>query len=80
MVQGQLFDSRLETLFEEYHAKNPQVFELFKKFSAQVREAGHKQFGAKAIMERIRSEVARQTSDPEGFKVNKLHQQICQAA
>ena len=70
MIQATLFESRLDILFAEYHAKNPQVFELFKKFSRQVRDAGHKHFGAKAIMERIRWEAALQTNDPDGFKVN----------
>ena len=70
MIQSTLFENRLDQLFAEYHARNPQVFELFRKFSEQVRETGHKHFGAKAIMERIRWEVAIKTSESDGFKVN----------
>lgn len=70
MIESTLFESRLDLLFAEYHARNPQVYELFKKFSRQVKVAGHKHFGAKAIIERIRWEVAVQTRDFQGFKVN----------
>ena len=40
--------------FDRFHRENPQVYELFRKFTYQVIDAGRKNFGAKAVMERIR--------------------------
>ena len=40
--------------FKEYHDKNPQVFEMFKRFSQEAKQAGFKKFSAKAVFERMR--------------------------
>jgi len=69
MIQPSLFESRLDTLFIKYHADNPAIFEHFKRFALQLRGRGFRHFGAKAIMERIRWEVALQTGR-DGFKIN----------
>jgi hypothetical protein len=48
----------LNKWFEEYHAKNPHVFMAFCKMAYEVRAEGHKRYGAKTIMERLRWESA----------------------
>ena len=42
--------------FVAFHTANPDVYEQFKKFSKEVKSAGHKRYSADAIMHRIRWE------------------------
>ena len=59
----------LDQQFENYHNKNPKIYELFKRFAYEALMSGHHHFGAKAIMERVRWEVSVSTAgDP--FKIN----------
>jgi len=70
MVQNELFTkSRLDRLFEEYDKEHPHVFRLFKTFALSLKKRGLKHYGAKAIMERIRWQVAFETGN-DGFKIN----------
>ena len=46
--------NNLKSDFEAFHKENPQVYELFRRFTFQAIDAGRKDFGAKAVMERIR--------------------------
>lgn len=52
-----------------YHEANPHVYELFKKFSRQLKLAGRKHYGVGAIIERIRWHFAVESSGDE-FKIN----------
>jgi hypothetical protein len=54
--------------FIEYHRTHPEVFELFKRFSNDLRRSGRRHYGSKAILERVRwhYEVERSTD----FKCN----------
>jgi len=63
-------DSKLQLKFEEYHKNNPQVFDLFEKFAKKIRTIGYKNFGAKAIMERVRWEMIVSNTNNEPFKIN----------
>jgi len=63
-------EANMQSRFEEYHKKNPQVFDLFEKFAKKIRIVGYKNFGAKAIMERVRWEMIVSTTDNEPFKIN----------
>lgn len=45
------------TAFEDYHARNPQVWAMFRRFTLQAIEAGRERIGAKMIAERIRWET-----------------------
>jgi len=56
--------------FLRFHLKYPQVYRLFEKFALQLLESGHKTMGSKMIIERIRWEVATQSMDDDGFKIN----------
>lgn len=55
--------------FEKFHAENPHIFDLFKKFAVYVRSKGYRNYSAKVIFERIRWHVNVETSDKE-FKIN----------
>ncbi len=61
-----------EVKFEEFHAKNPHVYELVKHFTKQVIDAGHKHYGIQTILERIRWHTSVENSS-EPFKVNNNH-------
>ena len=49
---------RIAENFAEFHAENPQVFNLFDRFTRQAIAAGHKRGSAKQVFERIRWETA----------------------
>lgn len=53
---------RLKAEFWAWHRKNPHVYELFKKFTFQVMEAGHGHYSARAIVHRIRWHTDIETS------------------
>lgn len=42
--------------FAQYHSKNPQIYEEFKRFTFELISAGHRRLGSKQIIERIRWE------------------------
>jgi hypothetical protein len=44
--------------FKEFHAANPQIWELFERFALDVAARGMKTYGAAAITERVRWHVA----------------------
>lgn len=70
--QLDLFDSG-STQYEKFlrfHIKYPQVYRLFEKFAMQLISKGHKTLGSKMIIERIRWEVATESMDEDGFKIN----------
>ena len=47
---------QIRARFEKFHAANPQVWELFKKFTFQLIAAGRAHYSSDAIMQRIRRE------------------------
>lgn len=54
MSQPDLDTPSIQEQFEAFHRRHPDVFELFRRYAWDLRHAGRKRFGAKAIMERIR--------------------------
>lgn len=54
---------------QQYDADNPRVYVLFKQYAQQMKATGREHFGAKAIFERIRWEMALHTYGDE-FKIN----------
>ena len=54
--------------FAQYHNKNPQIYEEFKRFTFELISAGHRRLGSKQIIERIRWETMITTDGV--FKVN----------
>lgn len=55
--------------FFNFHNKNPRIYRLFNRYARDLRVAGKSQYGAKAIMERIRWHLAVETTG-EDFKIN----------
>jgi hypothetical protein len=55
--------------FWDFHKSNPKVFELFREYCHQLRAAGRNQYGAKAVMERIRWHLEVETRGDD-FKIN----------
>lgn len=58
--------------FRDFHAENPQVYELFKEFAFEALAVGRNKLSAKLIVERIRWETSVKTSDTQ-FTVNNNH-------
>ena len=67
-AQPGLFDEKIQSAFEEYHARNPQVFAMFERFAMEKIDKGAKHLGAKAVAERIRWETS--ITGDDGFKIN----------
>lgn len=57
------------TTFRDYHRKNPEIWPLFVRFAAEAKAAGHKEYSAKTIFERIRWEISIVNRGQE-FKLN----------
>ena len=70
----------LASWFAEYHAENPHVYEAFKALAYEIRGEGHKRYGAKTILERIRWESAvRYRNSTLKFKLNNNIKDRCSA-
>ena len=65
--------NKLELAFVEFHSDNPQVYTLFKKFTAQITNAGHTRYSADAVMHQIRWHFNITTRTRDGFKLNNNH-------
>ena len=63
-------ESRLQRAFNKYHAQNPHVYALFKKFAKDAKQRGRKFFGAKTVIERVRWSVNIDTVSDDDFKIN----------
>jgi hypothetical protein len=50
-------NARLRAMFERFHRENPRIYELFKQFANEARDAGRQRYGAKGIIEQIRWET-----------------------
>jgi len=59
----------IDKQFIKFHQDNPHVYDEIKKYADQIWQAGHRQFGMKAIFERIRWDAAFGTSGVP-FKIN----------
>jgi hypothetical protein len=70
----------LQAWFEDYHRKNPHVYDAFKALAREIRDQGHRKYGAKTILERLRweSEVRYRGSGLE-FKLNNNIKDRCSA-
>lgn len=56
-------------LWWDWHKANPEVYELFKKYTFEAIAAGHEHYGAKGIIERIRWHTSVETKG-DAFKIN----------
>lgn len=46
-----------EERFDEFHAANPHVYTLFKRYAYELITAGHRKLSSKLIVERVRWEA-----------------------
>mgnify|MGYP000738737618 CR=1 FL=1 len=46
--------NHIEPAFWEFHAENPEVYDLFDQYAQMIVTAGRKRYGVKSIAERIR--------------------------
>lgn len=63
----------IQERFERFHAGHPDVYSLFKRFAFELLRTGHRRYGAKSIMERIRWHVATSSGASEDFKLNNIY-------
>ena len=56
--------------FNQFHNDNPQVYELFKKFTFMAIRRGHKRLSAWMIANRIRWETSIETYSTEEYKIS----------
>lgn len=61
--------SRLQKAFEKFHAENPHVYALFRKYAIMAKQRGFEHFGAAAVFERLRWHLNFETTGEE-FKLN----------
>jgi len=62
-------NNNLQEKFDKFHADNPYVWELFKRFTFEAINKGYDNFSVALVAERIRWETLIETSDTD-FKLN----------
>lgn len=63
------YSRSLRERFDKYHKSNPDVYELFRKYTLQAIQSGYKHFGSQMIIEHIRWRTAIVKGD-HYFKIN----------
>lgn len=63
----QMFDK-----FVDFHKSNPKVWELFKKYTWELIDAGHKQYSSRTVIDRIRWHIHVETTGGQ-FKISNSH-------
>jgi len=56
--------------FNQYHRDNPQVYELFKRFTFMAIKRGHNRLSAWMIVNRIRWETSIETFSVDEYKIS----------
>lgn len=74
-MQSKVERQTLDQRFEAFHARHPEVWALFVRFSLEMHEAGQRKhsqarYGIAAITERIRWHYAVSRDIKEPFKIN----------
>ena len=64
--------NKYEAQWREFHAKNPQVYELVKRYAYEVLAKGHEHYSVFTIIQRIRWHTEIET-DGDTFKINNNH-------
>jgi hypothetical protein len=62
-------EEQIRTRFEEFHDDNPQIWELFERFTLLLINKGFRHYSADAVVHRIRWHTAVDTGS-EGEKIN----------
>ncbi len=63
----------IETPFWKFHSANPEIWDLFVKYTFEVINAGRNYYSARAIVHRIRWHADVETDSKDGFKINNNH-------
>ncbi len=64
----------LEERFEEFHRKNPHVYQALRRLALDMRARGRKRYGMKGLFEILRWSYAMRTEDPDSeFKLNNVY-------
>jgi hypothetical protein len=72
-VQGRFgWDEVSAARFAEYHAENPQVYEVLRRFALEAKRAGRERLSIGALFERVRWETS-VDGNGDSFKVNNSH-------
>ena len=70
MTQTEMsFIDPIESNFRKFHRENPTIYKLFKQFTFQAINRGHKKLSSEMIINRIRWETSIMTSDKD-YKIN----------
>lgn len=70
MTQTTFSQSRLEVAFQKYDKENPEIYEMFQRFTYQAIQSRRSHIGAKLIMERIRWQTTVVANGRKTFKIN----------
>lgn len=66
--------NKYEAQWREFHAKNPEVYDLIELYAFKAIAAGREHYGIQSILEMVRWHTAmRNGPDEDGFKVNNNH-------
>lgn len=61
----------IEEQFQEFHRKNPHVYQALRRLALDMRGRGRRRYGMKGLFEILRWTYAMQTDDPDAeFKLN----------
>ncbi len=63
------YTNQLRERFDDYHKNNPEVYDLFRRYTLQAIQSGYKHFGSQMIIEKIRWQTAIVKGDHD-FKIN----------
>tara|TARA_R100001463_G_scaffold25735_9_gene60799 strand:+ start:293 stop:610 length:318 start_codon:yes stop_codon:yes gene_type:complete len=70
MIQSQLsFIDPIESDFRKFNRENPVIYTLFKEFTFQAINRGHKKLSSEMIINRIRWETSVMSNDKD-YKIN----------
>lgn len=61
---------RIDDRFNEFHDRNPHVYEELVRLARRARDRGHRRIGIELLFAVIRWERMMHTTDPTGFKLN----------
>ena len=75
MLQATLFATTIESRFEAFHARHPDVYRQLVRLAYEARRAGRERIGMKMLFEVLRWEwtIAGLPDDAENWKLNNSY-------
>ena len=72
MIQSEMsFIDSIESNFRKFHRENPIIYKLFKQFTFQAINRGHKKLSSEIIINRIRWETSILSNDKD-YKIGQM--------